>query len=149
MKKENSACFSSNSTHWSTPKDLYNAFMIKGYLDPCPLHCTYNSLSIDYYGKKLFINPPFEDLYKWTDWIIKQVENGCLITLLMPARTDTIYFHKLLQYKPSIYFFKGRLKFGNSNACAPFPTILVTISKQIRTQLYSSGTVEDFIHGNL
>ena len=117
------------SDDWSTPLLLYEWFMNHGFLDPCPLNHTINGLNIDYYGQKLFINPPFSKLSIWCDYAIKQYKNGCDVILLMPARTDTLYFHKLLQYCPNIHFFKGRLKFGGCSSPAPFPTILVTLSK--------------------
>lgn len=48
--------------------------------------------------------------------------NGCLI----PARTDTTYWHDFIFDKADdIKFLKGRLKFGNSKNSAPFPSAIV------------------------
>lgn len=46
---------------------------------------------------------------------------------LIPARTDTKYFHHLMQLHADIElnFIKGRLKFGESNTSAPFPSVLI------------------------
>lgn len=123
----NKSLFTSNCQDWSTPKDIYNFFMIKGYIDPCPLKSDIDNLGRNYNNVKLFINPPFNDLNKWADFVIRNMSIGFNnhIVLLLPARTDTIYFHKLLDLEPHIFFIKGRLKFGNSNKCAPFPTILM------------------------
>nr|DAW24325.1 MAG TPA: DNA N-6-adenine-methyltransferase [Caudoviricetes sp.] len=45
--------------------------------------------------------------------------------MLIPARTDTRYFHDYIQYRSEIRFIRGRLKFGNSKTNAPFPSMLV------------------------
>lgn len=45
--------------------------------------------------------------------------------MLIPSRTDTRYFHNFIYKRAEIRFVKGRLKFGNSNNSAPFPSMLV------------------------
>lgn len=47
--------------------------------------------------------------------------------MLIPARTDTIWFHRFLYKKPNvdIRFLKGRLKFSGSKNSAPFPSMIV------------------------
>ena len=45
--------------------------------------------------------------------------------MLIPARTDTKWFHKYIYGKAEIRFVKGRLKFGDSNNSAPFPSMVV------------------------
>lgn len=47
--------------------------------------------------------------------------------MLIPARTDTKYFHDYIYNNPrvEIRFIKGRLKFGDSNNSAPFPSMVV------------------------
>ena len=54
-----------------------------------------------------------------------------LIKLLIPARTDTKYFHELLESGniEIIVMFKGRLKF-NDLAGAPFPSLLIYLVKE-------------------
>ena len=147
--KKNADLLPSKTDDWSTPSDLYNYFMDLGYIDPCPLNSTIDGLAIDYYKKRLFVNPPFSNLITWVDWCIKQYNNGCSVVLLMPARTDTKYFHKLLSYHPRIVFFEGRLKFGGSNQCAPFPTILVELTPSIfSVNIYIFGSVQKYITPN-
>ena len=133
-------CMLSTNVDWSTPKNIYNYYCDQGYLDPCPLYSCEDNLKKVYHNSKLFINPPFCDLDKWTDFIINNMSVGLNndIVLLMPARTDTIYFHKLLSLKPTITFLRGRLKFGNSNKPAPFPTILLSFSSFPLLSLYNT-----------
>ena len=54
---------------------------------------------------------------------------GYTVVLLIPARTDTAYFHDYIYRKAEIRFIRGRLKFtdeeGNVKQSAPFPSMLV------------------------
>ena len=47
--------------------------------------------------------------------------------MLIPARTDTRWFHEFIYKKKNveIRFLKGRLKFGDANNSAPFPSMIV------------------------
>lgn len=45
--------------------------------------------------------------------------------MLIPARTDTRWFHDYIYGKAEIRFIKGRLKFGNAKQSAPFPSMIV------------------------
>ena len=56
-------------------------------------------------------------------------ETGATVVLLIPARTDTTYFHDYIYGKAEIRFIRGRLRFtdeeGNAYAPAPFPSMVV------------------------
>lgn len=57
---------------------------------------------------------------------------GCdVVVLLIPARTDTRWFHEYLYNKPNVElrFIRGRLKFGDSKNSAPFPSMLAILKK--------------------
>lgn len=65
---------------------------------------------------RVWCNPPYGNkiplwLQKASDEILANAE---LIVMLIPARTDTRWFHKYVYNKPGIEirFIKGRLKFG-------------------------------------
>ena len=78
-------------------------------------------------GARVFCNPPYgKEMYKWVE---KCHQEGCkentLVCLLIPARTDTKYFHDFIIHRTEIRFIRGRLKFGNSKNAAPFPSLLV------------------------
>ena len=56
------------------------------------------------------------------------IKNRGAIVLLIPARTDTSYWHDYIFGKAEIKFLRGRLKFevnGKSKYAAPFPSALV------------------------
>ena len=45
--------------------------------------------------------------------------------MLIPARTDTKYWHNYVMNANEVYFIKGRLKFGGASNGAPFPSAIV------------------------
>lgn len=96
----------------------------KKYIDCFPFNSEYDEFQKDYFNEKLFINPPFSKMKEVSEWIIKQLEHRNKIVLLIPARTDTQYFHELIKYSPRIYFIKGRLHY-NEEGSAPFPSIIL------------------------
>ena len=57
-----------------------------------------------------------------------QKENT-LIVMLLPARTDTKWFHNYIYHKAEIRFIKGRLKFGGCKNAAPFPSMVVIFKR--------------------
>ena len=60
--------------------------------------------------------------------------NASVIVLLLPARTDTRWFHEYLYCKPnvSIRFLRGRVKFDGEKNGAPFPSMIVTMYREPR-----------------
>ena len=108
--------YSKKSDDWRTPEKLYNALMEKGYIDPCPYKAKENGLEKEYPPlSKLFINPPFSKMKEWIEYGIHQYfYNHCEVCFLIPARTDTKYFHELIRYHPDIFFIKGRLHYNES-----------------------------------
>ena len=123
------ASLSHKSDEWATPSFLYQAFMRKGYIDPCPLGCQINALETAYENKRFFVNPPFSKLNEFALWIIEQAKQGCDIYLLMPTRTDTHYFKALFDYGiDEIIFMHKRLRYNDSKT-APFNSMVLHINK--------------------
>ena len=49
-----------------------------------------------------------------------------MAVFLVPARTDTKWFHEIcLPFATEIRFIKGRLRFGDGKNPAPFPSMIV------------------------
>ena len=90
-----------------------------------------NGLKQDWFNEIVFCNPPYGRVIK--DWVKKCSEESkkpnTKVVMLIPARTDTKYFHEFIYNKKNveIRFIKGRLKFvgNNCNNPAPFPSMLV------------------------
>lgn len=62
------------------------------------------------------------------EWVQKAYEswalNGATVVCLLPARTDTRWWHDYCMLG-AITFVRGRLRFGNAVASAPFPSAVV------------------------
>lgn len=116
----------SYTDNWSTPQNIYSYYVEQlRFYDPCPLNSEYDNLN-KLYNSELFINPPYSDITSWIDFSINNHKKyDKQITLLVPARTDTKWFHKIIEYGGEVQFIKGRLKFGNSKQSAPFPSIFI------------------------
>ena len=134
--------FSSKTDMWSTPQKFYDK-LNKEFnfdLDPCAtidnakcdLYFTKeeNGLKQDWQGYTVFVNPPYGRVLK--EWVQKCYEESLKpntkVVMLIPARTDTIYFHKYIYNIANIRFLKGRLKFGENKNSAPFPSMIVVFN---------------------
>ena len=88
-------------------------------------------------GGAVFCNPPYgRQIGKWVAKAYHEsvAGGGQTIVLLIPARTDTKYFHNYIYGKADIRFLSGRLKFTDENGvagdAAPFPSMLVIYNGQ-------------------
>ena len=139
--------FSSKDQTWGTPPDLFRGIsQVHGpfLLDAAtresnPLGTEYfytekeNGLEQPWYNPT-YVNPPYGR--KIGDWIKKAYEEsvkGNLVVMLIPARTDTKWFHKYIYLRPKVQlsFLKGRLSMWNYDTNqphphkAPFPSMIV------------------------
>ena len=78
-------------------------------------------------GERVFCNPPSgKEIAKWVQKSFEESrKKNTLVVMLIPARTDTKYFHDFIYGKAEIRFIRGRLKFGNAKTAAPFPSMVV------------------------
>lgn len=135
----NKGLFTSNTDLWSTPQKLFDELDKEFHftLDPCSTHenakCEKhytiddNGLLQDWSNDIVFMNPPYgREIGKWVE---KAYKSNTTVICLLPARTDTKWFHDYIYNKAEIRFIKGRLKFGNSSNSAPFPSMIVIFKK--------------------
>jgi DNA N-6-adenine-methyltransferase (Dam). len=122
----NTILFSKNSDNWRTPENLYKKYIEDDYFDPCPLNSNFDGLKIDW-KEKNFVNPPYSKIKLFVNKSIEEHKKGKEVILLIPARTDTLYFRKLIDYGVNVTFITGRLHFNNSNS-APFPSCLIRLT---------------------
>ena len=76
------------------------------------------------------MNPPYgRDIGKWVKKAYEESLKGAVVVCLIPARTDTKYYHDyIFPYAKDIEFVKGRLKFevnGKAKDPAPFPSAII------------------------
>lgn len=128
--------FSSATDLWATPQPTFDALNAEfGFeVDVCALpenaKCpryyvpAEDGLAQEWRGK-CWMNPPYGRVIgKWVRKAYEAALAGATVVCLLPARTDTAWFHDYCQ-KGEIRFLRGRLKFGGSKNSAPFPSMVV------------------------
>ena len=134
------AAMTSNRYDWETPQALFDELDAEYHftLDPCSTHenakcekhytVAENGLVQSWEGETVFCNPPYGR--QIGEWVRKCAEESkhAKVVMLIPARTDTGYFHDYIYHKAKVYFIRGRLKFevgGVQRQSAPFPSMIV------------------------
>lgn len=124
---------------WRTPRQLFNSldrefhFGLDAAADESNTLCDHylsreqNGLIASWAGHgAVWCNPPYG--VKLSQWIHKahyeNKKHDLTIVLLLPARTDTAWFHKIA-LKHEIRFLPGRLKFDDRAGRAPFGSMLL------------------------
>lgn len=141
----NESLFSSKTDNWATPQSFFDELnkefnfnldaCADEYNHKCELYFNkeQNGLAQSWGGYNVFCNPPYgKDICKWVEKAYNEAQkDNTLVVMLIPARTDTKYFHNFIYHKAEIRFIKGRLKFGNSKNSAPFPSMVVIFKKEV------------------
>lgn len=131
------AMFSSRTDLWETPQDFFEKLDKEFHftLDVCAL--PENAKCAKYYtpeddGLKqpwegtVWCNPPYgRCVGLWVRRAEETAEKGYTVVMLLPARTDTKWFHEHVYKNGEIRFVRGRLKFGGCKNSAPFPSMVV------------------------
>ena len=128
--------FTSNKDDWCTPIDLFNKLNNEFHFDLDLCADNNNHLCNDYYtidnscfyhfpgNRSIFCNPPYgRNIGKFIQHCYN-LSKFNKVVMLLPARTDTSWFHDYIYNKCEIRFIRGRLKFSNSKNSAPFPSMI-------------------------
>ena len=128
--------FSRSTDEWETPSDVYKALDDEFHftLDPCATKenrkcekyftAEENGLEKNWGGEIVFCNPPYSRV---RDWVKKCSDESAhaTVVMLIPARTDTRWFHDYVYGKAEVRFIRGRLHYSNSKYSCPFPSMIV------------------------
>ena len=149
------ALFSSEDMTWTTPQNLFNELNNEFHFDLdvcCSIYTTKcrnffteetDGLSQDWSGHVCWMNPPYgKYIYDWMKKAYEESLKGAIVVALIPARTDTKYWHDFCMNASEIRFIKGRLKFGNSNNSAPFPSAIIVFDSSkpdLKISSYNRG----------
>lgn len=122
---------------WETPQGLFNwlnaAFGFE--LDVCALpenaKCERyftpddDGLTQEWVGR-CWMNPPYgPGIEKWLKKAYESAARGkAVVVCLVPAKTDTRWWHDCA-IKGDVHFIRGRLRFNNSKAHAPFGSAVI------------------------
>lgn len=136
---------SSSTYEWETPQWLFNDLnQVYGFtLDVCASE--QNRKCDAYYTKEqdglkkkwhgtCWMNPPYgRNIGKWVEKAYTaSTIYGATVVCLLPARTDTRWFHDYVYGKAEVTFLKGRLRFGGAKVNAPFPSMVAVYSAKWR-----------------
>lgn len=134
----NRSVYASSATcEWETPQDFFDALNAEYHfdLDVCATAqnakcqnfytCEDDSLKKEWRGN-CWMNPPYgKEIRKWMEKAYTESRiNGATVVCLVPARTDTAWWHEYAM-RGEVRFVRGRLKFGGSKSGAPFPSAII------------------------
>lgn len=137
--------FSSKTDLWATPLDFFQQVDAEFSFDcdvcalPENAKCAKffspeeNGLAQQWTGR-CWMNPPYgRGIGNWVKKAYESVQDRAdLVVCLLPARTDTAWWHEYVLKAAEVRFIRGRLKFGDSKNSAPFPSALVVFRKENR-----------------
>lgn len=136
--------FSSASDEWETPPELFAKLDAEFHFNldvaasdantKCKFYFTNNGLDMPWDGV-CWMNPPYgSKVGKWMAkaWL-ESAGGGATVVCLVPARTDTKWWHDYVIGKDAeVRFLKGRVKFlkpgagpNDKRQSAPFPSAIV------------------------
>ena len=74
----------------------------------------------------VWCNPPYgTQIGRWVEKGSEEAQNGVTVVMLIPARTETRYWHDYVMQAAEIRFIRGRLRFSGATVNAPFPSAVV------------------------
>src|SRR5690625_3063082 len=130
--------YSSKTNEWATPQCFFDRLdeEFNFTLDPCSdglnAKCEKfftqedDGLTQSWAGESVFMNPPYGRVIgEWIKKAYEESKKGAMVVALIPARTDTRYWHEYVMKADEIRLIKGRLKFGDGKNNAPFPSAVV------------------------
>ena len=130
--------FESKRQDWETPDSIFIPLQdeFAFTLDVCATNnnkkCNrYFSMEDDGLIQKwdgiCWMNPPFGEQGKWVKKAYQESQNGCIVVCLLPARTNTNWWHEYVM-NGEIRFIKGRPKFKGAKCGLPQPLVIVIFS---------------------
>lgn len=143
--------YSSKTDEWETPIDLFEDLDKEfGFtLDVCAI--PHNTKCNKFYSPDddgltqnwsgvCWMNPPYgRSIDKWMSKAVDSAKAGATVVCLVPARTDTAWWHDYATQAQEIRFVRGRLRFGGGDANAPFPSAIVVFRPKSGTRFWTVG----------
>ena len=119
--------FTNKSNEWETPRSLFKELddEFNFTIDVCATK--ENAKCLRFYTKQInglaqswgnevaFMNPPYgREIGVWVEKAYRESLIGAVVVCLIPARTDTRYWHDYIFPNAEVRFLKGRVKFLNN-----------------------------------
>lgn len=150
MSRIHGGMFTSDRLDWETPQAFFDLVDAEFGFTLDAAASSDNAKCAMYYGIEedgltqpwrgtVWCNPPYGRSIK--DWVRKGFEEsrlGATVVMLIPARTDTAYWHDYVMQAAEIRLLRGRLVFGGGESNAPFPNALVVFRPGVSQTVLSS-----------
>lgn len=134
--------YSSATDEWGTPRELFDKYLVRYALDldvcatpgremlPRYFSPEQDGLKQPWGKARCWMNPPYGRKIKhWVKKAAYSALDGALVVGLLPARTDTEWWHEYVLPFAAVEFLRGRVKFvaadGRTRYPAPFPSAIV------------------------
>lgn len=125
---------------WETPPDLFAKYDAEfGFtLDAaaneqnakCAMYFSENALAMRWHGV-VWLNPPYgKQIGLWVEKAFKEAQEGATVVCLVPARTDSWWWHTFAEPYAEKRFIRGRIKFVGAQYNAPFPSAVLIFRPQ-------------------
>ena len=73
-----------------------------------------------------WMNPPYgRGIGQWVSKALAEARRDAVVVALVPARTDTRWWHEAVMAAAEIRLVRGRIRFGTAAHAAPFPSAVV------------------------
>jgi phage N-6-adenine-methyltransferase len=135
------ALFMSEKEDWETPPEFFRLLDDEFSFDLDVAANAENAKCENYFTEEVdafrrhwlcdsaaWLNPPYgRDIGKWIHKAHRSAidEFAPVVVCLVPARTDTVWWHEFAMRADEIRFVKGRLKFVGAPSSAPFPSAIL------------------------
>lgn len=135
--KGQAVLFASNKQDWGTPRDFFDrldrefGFTLDAAANEHNAKCERyftaedNALQQRWTGT-VWLNPPYgREVGEWVRKAYEESQQLATVVVLIPARTDTQYWHDYVMQAAEIRLVKGRLRFEGAENSAPFPSAVI------------------------
>lgn len=133
--------FSSTSDEWATPQELFDELNAEFHFDLDVCAQPHNAKCHEFFSREqngliqqwhgtCWMNPPYgREIGSWVAKAYASSLSGTTVVCLVPARTDTRWWHEYASKADEIRLLRGRLKFGAASTGAPFPSALLVFRR--------------------
>lgn len=128
-----------NREDWETPAHIFDPLHREFRFELDAAASDHNAKTLAYIGEDMdglvvdwswagsvWVNPPYgREIPKWVRKAWEESRKGATVVMLVPARTDTRWFHDYVLPHAEVRFIRGRIRFVGAPFNAPFPSAVV------------------------
>jgi len=146
----NPGMMSSNSEEWETPQDFFDALDAVFQFELDAAASAQNAKCVRYWTKEddalaqrwdgvVWCNPPYGRVIgEFVKKGYEEAQKGSVVVMLVPARTDTRWWHDWVMKAAEIKLVRGRLRFVGAPSSAPFPSAIVVFLEGYHTPILTT-----------